>query len=73
MASTDKQNFRCDTESRWLPFKAQVEYLRREGYLMPDGSPIDMTALLNAEIERVIEDATEATVERLGLVRRVLA
>jgi hypothetical protein len=63
MANTDKQNFRCDTEKLWKPFKAHVEALQEAGY------DVDMSLILRTEVELVVSETVEQTAARLGLVR----
>jgi aspartate aminotransferase-like enzyme len=60
MANTDKQNFRCDTETLWKPFREKVERMQTT-------HPVDMSMILRAEVRRVLEESDEETLRRLGL------
>lgn len=62
MAFTDKQNFRCDGEV-WQRAVQKAADMRRAGY------DIDMTYVLNREVDLVLEQTPEQIAKRLGLVK----
>jgi hypothetical protein len=60
MANTDKYNFRYPT-GRWKTAVDKTERMRRDGY------PIDMTVLLSAAVDAMLDETDEQTATRLGL------
>lgn len=50
MANTDKQNFRCDTQTRWRPAMDKLAAMRADGW------DVDMTLVLG-EVVDFIRDA----------------
>lgn len=47
MANTDKQNFRCDGETRWRPAMERLEQMRADGY------DVDMTKVLGSVVDTI--------------------
>lgn len=62
MADTEKQNFRYPAE-RWRLAMDKLAQMRAAGY------DVDMTKVLAAEVDRILDESTGATAQRLHLVR----
>lgn len=72
MANTDKQNFRCDTETRWQPAMAKLEMMRAKGYIFREADPrgsvrVDMTRVLGDVVDKIRDASTAEIAEMLGL------
>lgn len=62
MANTEKQNFRYD-QDRWKLAVSKTEQMRIDGW------DIDMTVVLTAAVDQLLDETPDSTAERLGLVQ----
>jgi hypothetical protein len=63
MADTEKQNFRCDTQTRWAPAMAKLATMREHGY------DIDMTKVLCAFVDWIRDTPEEDIAAGFGVER----
>lgn len=66
MATTRKKNFRADPDE-WQAGLDKAERMRREGY------DVDLTVVLNKALREFIDEADDASAQRMGLPRNTVA